>query len=32
MLPSWLEPDRKDLEKLLPRVNIPTKKGNHRGK
>jgi glyoxalase family protein len=31
MLPSWLEPDRKDLEKLLPRVNIPTKKGNHRG-
>jgi hypothetical protein len=33
MLPSWLEPDRKDLERLLPRVNLPTKnEGNQRNK
>jgi glyoxalase family protein len=24
MLPPWLEPDRKSLEKLLPKVNIPS--------
>ena len=24
-LPSWLEPDRKSLEKLLPQVHIPPK-------
>ena len=23
MLPPWLEPDRKSLEKLLPKVNLP---------
>jgi glyoxalase family protein len=24
MLPLWLEPDRKSLEKLLPKINIPS--------
>jgi glyoxalase family protein len=30
-LPKWLEPARKDLEKVLPRVNLPRKenKGQH---
>ena len=26
MLPKWLESVRKDLEKVLPKVNLPEKK------
>jgi glyoxalase family protein len=24
MLPPWLEPDRKSLEKILPKINLPS--------
>jgi glyoxalase family protein len=29
MLPKWLEPVRKDLEKVLPKVDLPKRKKEH---
>ena len=30
MLPPWLEPDRRSLEKLLPKVNLPSLSANYK--
>jgi glyoxalase family protein len=29
MLPPWLEPERKDLEKILPRIHLPKPRGKN---